>query len=369
MTAQGTAEIATRASFAGVRYAQVWEDADVLLAGLAVPPGGRVLSIASAGDNALALLLADPAEVVAIDLSAAQLDCLRLRIAAFRQLDHATLLELVGSRPSQRRQELFATVVATLAADRQPFWLALTDDVAAHGLGGIGRFERYFGLFRRWVLPLAHGRATVDALLAPRDRAARATFYDRRWNGWRWRLLMRLFFSRLIMGRLGRDPAFFDHVGGNVGEHVGRRVRHALTEQDPSANPYLHWILRGRHGTALPAWLRPENFDPIRDRLDRLTLLQQPIEALGADRRRFDAFNLSDIFEYMGEDGFRGAYGTLLGLANPGARLLYWNMMAPRRGETLFPQRARRDSGAEARLYPRDQAFFYSDLVVEDVIG
>ena len=46
-----------------------------------------MLSIASAGDNCLALL-AEGAEVVAADLSAAQLACLELRCAAFRRLDY-----------------------------------------------------------------------------------------------------------------------------------------------------------------------------------------------------------------------------------------------------------------------------------------
>ena len=49
-------EVAAKADFTGIRYAQCWEDADVLLAGLDVKPGDTCLSIASAGDNALALL-------------------------------------------------------------------------------------------------------------------------------------------------------------------------------------------------------------------------------------------------------------------------------------------------------------------------
>lgn len=362
-------EIADRASFAGVRYAQVWEDADILLAALAPRPGARVLSIASAGDNALALLLADPAEVVAIDLSAAQLDCLRLRIAAFRRLDHPALLELIGSRPSTRRAALLAELLPALPEERRDWWQAQSEAVAAHGLGGIGRFEGYFRLFRRRVLPLAQSRRTVDALLTPRPAAERDAFYRRHWNGWRWRLLMRLFFSRPVMGRLGRDPAFFDHVGGSVGAHVARRVRHALVELDPSDNPYLHWILRGGHGTALPCGLRPEHFATIRDRLDRLVLLQQPVEALPLDAPRYDVFNLSDIFEYMSPEGFRAAYAALLDRAAPGARLVYWNMMAPRRADALFPQRVSRNPAIETRLYPQDKAFFYSDLVVEDVVG
>ena len=41
-------EIAARADFSIIRYAQCWEDADVLLAALDVQPGEVCLSIASA---------------------------------------------------------------------------------------------------------------------------------------------------------------------------------------------------------------------------------------------------------------------------------------------------------------------------------
>src|SRR5206468_10860889 len=98
-------EVAARADFSGVRYAQCWEDADVLLEGLDVRPGDVCLSIASAGDNSLALLTRDPARVLALDLSPAQLACLELRIAAFRELSHPELLELIGSTPSMRRPD------------------------------------------------------------------------------------------------------------------------------------------------------------------------------------------------------------------------------------------------------------------------
>src|ERR1041384_7536931 len=79
-------EAAERADFSAIRYAQVWEDADVLIEGLAIQPGDVCVSIASAGDNALALLTKDPSRVVALDLSPAQLACLELRVAAYKML-------------------------------------------------------------------------------------------------------------------------------------------------------------------------------------------------------------------------------------------------------------------------------------------
>ena len=63
-------------------------------------PGSRVLSIASAGDNTLALL-AEGAEVVAADLSRAQLACLELRCAAFRQLTYDRSIGVSGSSRSR----------------------------------------------------------------------------------------------------------------------------------------------------------------------------------------------------------------------------------------------------------------------------
>lgn len=361
-------EIAGRAAFDRIRYAQVWEDADILAEALDAGPGKTVVSIASAGDNALALLAEGADEVIAVDLNPTQLACVRIRVSAYRELSHGELLELMGSRPSGRRAELLTKVAARLSDEDQAFWAALKDDVVAHGLGGVGKFESYFRLFRTRILPLAESGATIRQLLQPRAPELRGDFYDRRWNNLRWRLLMRAFFSRPVMGKLGRDPAFFDHVSGSVGAHVAAKTRQALVEQDPSQNPYLAWILTGGHGAALPRALREEAFEAIRGRLDRLTVLHCTVEELAARNVKADAFNLSDIFEYMSPPAHEAAYGAVLDVARPGARLAYWNMMAPRRVPAAHAAKVRTLVDAEAALKPVDKAFFYSDFVVEQVL-
>src|SRR5208283_4130011 len=120
-------EAAEHADFSGIRYAQCWEDADVLLAALEPGPGKRCLSIASAGDNTLALLARNPEYVLAIDLSAAQLACLELRVAAYRALEHRELLALIGSNPSQNRIKLYRRCRDYLSAAAAQFW----DDIFA----------------------------------------------------------------------------------------------------------------------------------------------------------------------------------------------------------------------------------------------
>jgi S-adenosylmethionine-diacylglycerol 3-amino-3-carboxypropyl transferase len=360
-------EIAGKAGFESIRYAQLWEDADVLVAALASRPGATLCSICSAGDNALAMLTLDPARVVVVDLSAAQIECLRIRMAAYRRLDHAAFLQLMGSRPAADRGQLLDRVVRDLPDASQAFWAERRDAVIRHGLGGVGKFERYFRIFRSYLLPLVHGTATVDRQLISRPRAEREQFLHGEWNTWRWRALLQLFFSNFTMGRLGRDPAFFDHVEGSLADHVARRMVHACVDLDPAENPYLHWILKATHGAALPLPWRPEHYDTIRDRLDRLDIRHGSLEAFVSTGERADGFNLSDIFEYMGPDTYAEVYGSLLGAANPGARLVYWNMMVPRRMPPVFAGRVRRLADVEERGKGLDKAFFYSDFVVEEV--
>lgn len=362
-------QIAGKARFDDIRYAQLWEDADVLVAGLDTRAGATLVSICSAGDNALAMLTLDPAKVVVVDLSTAQIACLTLRMAAIRSLDHAAFLELMGAVPSTRRGELLDSAARRLPPEGQAFWSERKPAVVAHGLGGIGKFERYFRILRRWLLPLVHSPATIDGVFVSRPQAERARFVAERWNNRRWRFVLKLFFSNTTMGWLGRDPAFFDHVEGSLSDHVQRRIEHAAIDLDPSLNPYLHWILKGRHNTALPMTWRAEHFDTIRDRLDRIDIRPGALERFVSTGEKADGYNLSDIFEYMDQATFETVYGSILGAAQPGCRLVYWNMMVPRRVPEIYRERIRRLQEVEDRGKAADKAFFYSDFVVEEVLG
>lgn len=361
-------EVAARADFSQIRYAQCWEDADILVKALNVERGGHCLSIASAGDNPLALLGAGAERVVALDLNQAQLACLALRIAAYRELSHAELLELIGSRPSTRRRDLYQRCRSQLDADMRAFWDSHGVEIDA-GIGGAGKFERYFGLFRERIMPLVHRSSLIDQLLRGGDRATREVFYEKRWNSWRWRLLFKLFFSRFVMGRMGRDPSFFRYVEGSVAEHILKHTRYALTELDPADNPYLHWILSGTHGAALPYALREPQFEAIRERIDRIEWHLLSIEDYLAQYpdARFDAFNLSDIFEYMSAENYEALLKRLIAAANPGARLAYWNMLAPRRCPPSLSSHLKSLDELAGRLYAQDKAFFYRDFIVEEV--
>ncbi len=359
--------IEERATFHFIRYASVWEDADILCEALwPVAVGGRVLSVASAGDNVLALLTLDPAEVVAVDLSAPQLAALELRVTAFRELDHAPLLEFLGVTPSDRRLAVYQGLRHRLGDGARGFWDGQREAVAG-GVIHAGRFERYLRLFRRRVLPLIHSRSRIEGLLAARTLEEQERFYREHWDSVRWRLVFRLFFSRFVMGRLGRDPAFFEHVEGSVGGRILERTRHALTAIPVHTNPYLTYIMTGNYSpAALPRYLRPEQYAGIRSRLDRVVPVRGPAESAPGT---FDAFNLSDIFEYMDPADHERAYLALLDVARPGARLAYWNMLAPRGVPPAAAGRVTALDELARELHLQDRAWFYQSFHVDRVAG
>lgn len=359
--------IEERAAFHFIRYASVWEDADILCEALApAATGGRVLSIASAGDNALALLTLDPREVVTVDVSEAQLAALALRVAALRALEPPALHAFLGVLPDDRRLATYAALRRALPAYARDFWDAHPAAVAG-GVIHAGRFERYLRLFRRRVLPLVHGRRRIERLLDQDTLDDQARFYGEEWDTWRWRLVFRAFFGRFVMGRLGRDPAFFEHVDGSVGDRILARTRHALTAIPVRTNPYLTYIMTGNYApAALPRYLRPEHAAAIRARLDRLTLVPGVAESVPGP---FDAFNLSDIFEYMDADTHRRVYEALASRAAPGARLAYWNLLAPRGPTPGVAGRVRPLPELAKTLHARDRAWFYQAFHVDEVNG
>lgn len=127
-----------RADFGIIRYANCWEDADVLCAALEPSPGKRILSIASAGDNALALLAAG-CEVVAADLSPAQLACVELRAAAFRELDYKDTLAFLGVTGSSERLVTYRMLANRLSAKARAYWDIANGARTARGNSLVGQ--------------------------------------------------------------------------------------------------------------------------------------------------------------------------------------------------------------------------------------
>ena len=355
-------------------YSQCWEDLDVARAALRIRPGGTVLVIAAAGDNALGLLQGDPGRVLAVDVNRAQTALVGLKVAAIRGLsDPQAVRGFLGAAPLARRTSAYEFLRPSLTPDAQRHWDANLAMVAA-GLIHAGRFERYLSVFRRGILSIVPGRRAVREMLGAQSLGDQRQVYRARWDSRRWRLLFRLFFSRELLRRFGRDPAFFAQCEiDNIGDHYLARAEHALTSLPIRNNPYLRYMLSGRFGRdrQMPDYLRPDVQPVLRRRIDRIAIQTARLEDVLRDlpSRSIDAFYLSDIFELATPAEHAATLAEVARVGRVGARICYWNnLVTRRRPETLARELLSHADEARA-LHARDRAFLYSRLVVESVRG
>jgi S-adenosylmethionine-diacylglycerol 3-amino-3-carboxypropyl transferase len=361
-------EVEDYAEFNLIRYAQVWEDAEILIKALEIKETDDVLSIGSAGENAFSLLLSNPNKVYAIDLNEEQIFCIQLKIAAYKYLDYEECMQFIGVFDCENRNDIFDEKIKEKIPKKAREYFESHRDYIKRGIIHCGKFENYFHIFGNKVLPLIHSRKTRDRLLQKKTKEERYEFYDKVWNNRRWRVLFKMFFSRKVMGKLGRDKAFFRYVNVNVAEHILERTKYAITELDTSENSYLQYIINCRYDNALPVAYRKENFETIKSRLDKLVVLKETVETFinRDDIKKIDKCNLSDIFEYMSEDDMCNIVKVILTKAPKGSRIAYWNMLSDKQASRFIDEIEYKEELSK-QLLAEDKAFFYSKFIVEEV--
>ena len=337
-----------------VAYASCWEDIDYAATYFERSAYDRILSVCSGGDNTLALLPLARERVVAVDLHAEQLHLLKLKVACLRTLQCEAAQAFLGVRDAPDRLLMYRGLRAGLPDEARRFWDAHPRHVAA-GVLNAGKLDRYFDGFRRYVMPLIHGRALARELLFQKTAEAQAALYRERWDTRRWRALFQVFFARRTMGLLGRDPAKFTYAEGSLAGQLLAQSADHLSSTHALGNGFLHYLLVGGFGPYLPPYLRPERYDVIREHLGKLSTFHGPAQE--APIRNVGLFNLSNIFEYMDLATARAVGEGLRRRATPGAECFYWNMTVERDLAEVLPEGYQ--ALHAATLGRADWGFFY----------
>lgn len=360
-------KLASRVSFDRIRYANCWEDADVLIRGLQLRGGERVLCIASGGDNALALLTAQPQSVLAIDINPTQLYLTELKQKAFQVLNYESLLVFLGVKEGadEERVACFQAVEPLLSPDAATYWSQQLDTIR-NGLVYAGKFENYFRIFRRYLLPLVHGERQIEQLFVGKTDAEQAAFFHQVWNSRRWQWLMRFFFNRYTLGRYGRDPEFLKQVRVNVADYIITKASAHLQRSACTNNYFLHMIMTGSYGRSLPVYLRKQNFDVIKANVHRLQGQLITAEAI-ISQQPFDAYGFSNFFEYLSSTEF-DTFALQCSQHIPvGAHVAYWNLMVPRSLHDSLPLQFSCVASPD-ELTGKDYGFFYHRFIVNQKI-
>lgn len=350
-----------------IRYANCWEDADILFRGLAPSEGKKILSIASAGDNSFLLLKSSPELLVAVDVNKTQLYLTELKKICIKNLDREEVLKFLGFKHSSDRIYIFNSIKRHLSPDCKTYWEKQVHQLE-RGIIYQGKFEKYFILFSNRILPFIHARKTISKLFEEKDAEAQDKFYNKKWNNLRWKWLFKIFFSKYIMGKYGRDPKFLDQVKVPVSQYIYGKAAIHLKSIQAQNNFMLRFNLTGRFANLLPPYLLKENFEVIKKNIDKLVLFEGFAEDAFKMYGKFNYMNLSNIFEYMDDSLFYNTSKTISENLEKGGRIAYWNLMVPRRISEILSEEIEYKKELSEQLSAIDRGFFYNQFIIEEAL-
>ena len=311
-----------------IHYSNCHEDAEFMLANIDGHPK-KILSIASALDNVLAMLLLDPERIVAIDYNDTQIYLCKLKMCAIKLLGYEDFLRLIGVKDGDSLA-IYNSIRDDIDEDARSYFDSRSRLISEIKLINCGRFEYYFQLFKTKALPLIHSERTVEEFMSAKNMEEQRDFFEKRFNNRRFKLMFKLFFSEAVMKRLGRDKEFFKYNEGSLATVLKGSFDNCVKTNLNSKNPYLQYITLNRFDT-LPLYLREENYEKIKRNIDKVEIKKASFTDVIKEEGGFDFMYLSDIFEYMENSVMEEMTESIYASLSDGGSVMFYNMMNPRR--------------------------------------
>ena len=307
------------------------------MAALALGPADRMVAIASGGCNVMSYLTADPARILAVDLNPAHLALVELKLKAARYLnDGAAFRRLFAGPWGDDTVASYAKVAPALSQAARGWWEG-RDGLGRRRSGMLGRNLYAHGLLGR-TIQLGHLACRLHGR-DPRRLAAAGTLAEQRaiYEA----ELAPVFRSPLVRGLMALPPAYFglgippaqfeamrDEAGGDLVSLVRERVER-LACDFPLRDNWFAWQAFARRypddGSAMPPYLRTENYAAVRARADRVEPHHATVtELLGRqDAGSVDAYVLLDAQDWMGKPQIAALWAQVNRTARPGARVIF----------------------------------------------
>lgn len=341
-----------------LHYASCHEDANVVMK--YVPNDARfALSIASAGDNSIALLLKDFEKVYVIDNNPTQIYLTKLKAKAIEMLSYEEFLVILGIKKGDA-VKIYGKIRKSLEKNVRVYF----DEhlfLFKKKLYLTGKFERYLSFFAKYVLPLVNSKKRINKFISFDNLDDQKNFYFTKFNNKGYQKLFKFFFSEKNMKKHGRDQNYFEYVEDNLADFLYHRIESGFCNVLNKDNPYIQIPLKGKF-ISLPVYLREENFDILKKNIHRLQYIEGDFAIVKNLNLEFDYFNLSDIFEYVPLSIMEEYIKIIYEKANNHARIIFWNMIVKRKitDDRFIKINTESD-------FIKDEVFYYSNQYVYEV--
>jgi S-adenosylmethionine-diacylglycerol 3-amino-3-carboxypropyl transferase len=322
--------------FSKIVYSSSNEDSESERLALQLNNEDSVLCITGSGARSLDLLVDSPKEIVSIDFNPAQNFLLELKIAAFKTLSYDELLEFLGVRSSEDRIILFDKIKKHLSTNALDFWqkrMKLIKD----GVLYCGTWERLLNKMLKFAY---FRRKKIKALLEATTIEEQQRIWKSKWDTFSWRLFIGVLSNRFLWVKIIREPgAKLIPKDFNVKQYMLDRIEYMAMNFKLSENHYANLLFNGSYmeSCILPHHLRPENFDVVRENIERIEIVTASLlDYLPKNKGRFSKFSLSDFSSYAPPEIYHSIWENVIFSAKSGAVFCERYFLVKRNPEKQF---------------------------------
>lgn len=295
-------------------YNSCWEDPNCDQQLLNLDQNSEVVMITSAGCNALHYNLSSPKAIHCIDLNHRQNALLDLKLAIFKQSDYAKLFQLFGKGQFNQVNRYYQQYLRSeLGYDSVLFW----DEKIEHyfegtGLrqtfyfhGTAGTFAYLFHLYLKINPKLA---TQIEFLLASKTMEEQKFRYEAVEKILLGPFVCWLIQQHFMLNLLGIPPAQSQLVKqkykGGIIRFIKESLRQVFTTLPLESNYFWQVYLRGFYThTCCPEYLKPENFEQLKNGVDRINLHHMDIgQFLKDNPTAYSHFVLLDHQDWLSEN-------------------------------------------------------------------
>jgi S-adenosylmethionine-diacylglycerol 3-amino-3-carboxypropyl transferase len=326
--------------FSGLVYPQIWEDPEIDMEAMELGEGHRIVTIGSGGCNMLAYLSRNPASIDVVDLNPHHIALNKLKLAAFRHLPaHQDVVRHFGRANTRSNSHGYDRFIAEhLDATTKAYWSKRT----LSGRRRISVFDRNIyrtGLLGRFIgaghlMARLHG-VKLTEMAKTRTLDEQRQFFDNKVAPLFDKPVVRWLTKRKssLFG-LGIPPRQYDELAslsddGTVASVLKERLE-KLACNFPLSDNYFAWQAFARrypepHEGALPAYLKPEYYETIRNNTARVAVHHATYTELLSRKpaSAVDRYILLDAQDWMTDVQLNELWSQISRTAASGARIIF----------------------------------------------
>ncbi|MEQ8173380.1 MAG: BtaA family protein [Candidatus Eremiobacterota bacterium] len=304
--------------FNGLVFNQVWEDPEVDKKGWNINNNDIIVTITSAGCNALDYLLSSPELIYALDINPTQNYLLELKISAIKNLDYEAFWTFFGEAKSRsNRYNYYKYLRHDISDEAKRFWDKQIKSFQK-GFYRCGHLGLALRVLRTYSKLMVGGRRTIEGILNT----------DNQEEYYRTKIRPRMLspIGRYFAGNpfqlscMGIHKHQIDLLKKFNYVDFSSYVEHILDSMlggdiPVDDNYFLHMVIMGRYlnREVAPGYLREKNFDILKENIHKITIknISQYDFLSGRPDNSVTKFNLLDSVDWMKKEQFINLFNEI----------------------------------------------------------